>query len=151
MTRSFQNQADTTTERPSSALPNRLLAHGNSGAVHSGEQSRSTAGLPLIVHEVLNSPGKPLDQHTRHFMEPRFARDFSQMNGQSALQASASQLQIGPVDDHYEREADTLAERVMRSDEPPPPTDRGFDFSQVRIHTDERAGESARAVDALAY
>ena len=28
---------------------------------------------------------------------------------------------------------------------------RGFDFSQVRIHTDTRAAESARAVNAAAY
>ena len=27
----------------------------------------------------------------------------------------------------------------------------GFDFSQVRVHTDEKAAASAKAVDALAY
>jgi len=54
---------------------------------------------PSIVHEVLNSPGQPLDSATRDFMEPRF----------------------------------------------------GHDFSQVRVHADERAAESASAVDALAY
>lgn len=32
---------------------------------------------PPIVHDVLNSPGKPLDPTTRNFMEPRFGRDFS--------------------------------------------------------------------------
>lgn len=54
---------------------------------------------PPIVHEVLRSPGQPLDPTTRAFMEPRF----------------------------------------------------GHDFSQVRVHTDAKAAESARAVDALAY
>jgi hypothetical protein len=54
---------------------------------------------PPIVNEVLRSPGQPLDQATRAFMEPRF----------------------------------------------------GHDFSQVRVHTDAQAAESARAVDALAY
>jgi hypothetical protein len=54
---------------------------------------------PPIVHEVLRSPGQPLDEGTRAFMEPRF----------------------------------------------------GQDFSQVRLHTDARAAESARAVNALAY
>lgn len=54
---------------------------------------------PPIVHEVLRSPGQPLDQATRNFMEPRF----------------------------------------------------GHDFSNVRVHTDARAAESARAVGALAY
>ena len=56
-------------------------------------------GVPPIVHEVLRSPGQPLDPATRAFMESRF----------------------------------------------------GHDFGQVRVHTDERAAESARAVNALAY
>jgi hypothetical protein len=55
--------------------------------------------VPPIVHEVLSSPGRPLDAATRAFMEPRF----------------------------------------------------GHDFGQVRVHTDARAAESARAVNALAY
>ncbi len=55
--------------------------------------------VPPIVHEVLHSPGQPLDAQTRSFMEPRF----------------------------------------------------GHDFSGVRVHTDVRAGESAQAVNALAY
>lgn len=56
-------------------------------------------GVPPIVHEVLRSPGQPLDAGTRAFMEPRF----------------------------------------------------GYDFSGVKIHTDARAAESARALNALAY
>jgi hypothetical protein len=54
---------------------------------------------PPIVHEVLNSPGQPLDPATRNFFEPRF----------------------------------------------------GHDFSRVRVHTDDRAAESARAANAAAY
>jgi hypothetical protein len=54
---------------------------------------------PPIVHEVLRSPGQPLDPAAREALEPRFGRD----------------------------------------------------FSQVRVHSDGRAAESARAVDALAY
>ena len=33
--------------------------------------------VPPIVHEVLRSPGRPLDAATRAFMEPRFGHDFS--------------------------------------------------------------------------
>ena len=55
--------------------------------------------IPPIVHDVLRSPGQPLDTATRDFMEPRF----------------------------------------------------GYDFSRVRVHTNARAAESARAVNALAY
>jgi len=58
-----------------------------------------TNEVPSIVHEVLHSPGQPLDVNTRAFMEPRF----------------------------------------------------GHDFSSVRVHTDAKAAESARSVNALAY
>ncbi len=54
---------------------------------------------PPIVHEVLNSSGRPLDGQTRSLMESRFSHD----------------------------------------------------FSRVRVHTDDKAAESARAVNALAY
>ena len=35
--------------------------------------------MPPIVHEVLHSPGQPLDEATRAFFEPRFGHDFSQV------------------------------------------------------------------------
>jgi hypothetical protein len=35
------------------------------------------SSVPPIVHEVLRSPGQPLDVGTRAFMEPRFGHDFS--------------------------------------------------------------------------
>ncbi|HEX9867631.1 MAG TPA: DUF4157 domain-containing protein [Candidatus Tectomicrobia bacterium] len=57
------------------------------------------SAIPPIVHEVLRSPGQPLDPATRTFMESRF----------------------------------------------------GHDFSRVRVHTDSKAADSARAVNALAY
>jgi len=60
---------------------------------------RSVLEVPLIVHEVLRSPGQPLDRETRALMELRF----------------------------------------------------GHDFGDVRVHTDARAAESARAVNAFAY
>lgn len=61
--------------------------------------ARQTSGVPPLVHEVLRSPGEPLDAATRSFMEPRFGRD----------------------------------------------------FSQVRVHADPKAADSARAVNASAY
>src|SRR5438477_12555827 len=59
----------------------------------------SPAAVPPVVHEVLCSPGQPLDSATRAFFEPRF----------------------------------------------------GHDFSQVRVHADDRAAESAGTVKARAY
>jgi hypothetical protein len=62
-----------------------------------GQAAPATA--PPIVHQVLDSPGQPLDPATRNFFEPRF----------------------------------------------------GHDFCRVRVHTDDRAAESARSVNAAAY
>src|SRR5574337_297103 len=64
-----------------------------------GKGTGGEGEIPPIVHQVLRSPGQPLDQATRAFFEPSF----------------------------------------------------GHDFSQVRVHADATASESARAVDALAY
>ena len=61
--------------------------------------ANSPAVAPPIVHDVLDSPGQPLDHESRSFFEPRF----------------------------------------------------GHSFGNVRVHTDEKAAESARAVNALAY
>jgi hypothetical protein len=59
----------------------------------------TTAETPPIVQEVLRSPGRPLDQTTRDYMEPRF----------------------------------------------------GYDFSEIKIHNDSKAEESANTVSAKAY
>lgn len=112
------NERSTKHVTPEPALPSRVLqrkcACGNEtlgGAecaeCNKGLQSLQRArrngndrkNVPPIVHEVLSSPGQPLESDTRTFFEGRFAHD----------------------------------------------------FSQVRVHTDTRAGESAAAVDALTY
>ena len=61
--------------------------------------SKAPPAVPPVVHDVLRSPGAPLDNNTRAVMEPRFGRD----------------------------------------------------FSDVRIHSDAKATESARSVEAQAY
>ncbi len=48
------------------------------------------ATAPPIVHEVLRSPGQPLDTETRTFMEPRFGHDFSQVRAHTDAKAAAS-------------------------------------------------------------
>ncbi len=120
--------------------------------VRAGLLRRSGEGnvdrVPPIVHDVLHSSGRPLEATTRSFMEPRFGHDFSSASG--ALQASSGELQVGPANDPHEREADAVADRVM-SEPTSEGLNRGFDFSQVRIHTDARAAESAHAVNAAAY
>jgi Domain of unknown function (DUF4157) len=52
-----------------------------------------SAEVPSIVHDVLRSPGQPLDTATRAFMEPRFGHDFSHvrlhLDGRAAESAHA--------------------------------------------------------------
>jgi hypothetical protein len=104
-------------DRPFAPVPAGLLQrkcacgqHGQGEQCNACEKKHSTlqrhsvgtgvqAAAPPVVHEVLRSPGQPLDLTTRGFMEPPF----------------------------------------------------GHDFSQVRVHTDARAADSACAVHASAY
>jgi hypothetical protein len=58
--------------------------------------------VPPIVHEVLRSPGHPLDPATRTFMEQRFGHDFSRVRvhsdsaaGQSARDVNAYAYTVG--------------------------------------------------------
>ena len=55
--------------------------------------SSESATVPPIVHDVLRSPGQPLDTQTRAFFEPRFGHDFSKVrvhtDGESAESARA--------------------------------------------------------------
>jgi hypothetical protein len=65
---------------------------------HAADGSNPARVAPM-VHEILHSPGRPLDARTRASIEPRF----------------------------------------------------GHDFSSVRVHTDNRAAQSAQAINSLAY
>jgi hypothetical protein len=49
-----------------------------------------TSSVPHVVHEVLNSPGQPLETGTRAFMEPRFGHDFSRVRVHTDTKASES-------------------------------------------------------------
>ncbi len=49
---------------------------------------------PPLVHQVLRSPGQPLDATTRAFMEPRFGHDFSSVRVHTDTSAAESALRI---------------------------------------------------------
>lgn len=49
---------------------------------------------PPIVHDVLNSPGQPLDSATRAFFEPRFGHDFGRVRVHAGEQAEQSAQDI---------------------------------------------------------
>jgi hypothetical protein len=51
---------------------------------------QATASDAPIVHEVLRSPGQPLDESSRAYFEPRFGRDFSRVRVHTGRQATES-------------------------------------------------------------
>src|ERR1044071_4615678 len=55
---------------------------------------KNEADIPPIVHEVLASPGQPLDAATRAFMEPRFGHDFSHVRIHTDKRAAESTLAV---------------------------------------------------------
>jgi len=64
-------------------------------AKDSRDEAQTHLSAPPIVHEVLRSPGHPLDPATRAFMEPRFGHDFSQVRVHTDTDASHSADAIG--------------------------------------------------------
>ncbi|MGB9176022.1 MAG: DUF4157 domain-containing protein [Methanoregula sp.] len=105
--------------------------------------------VPPIVHEVLREPGLPLDAGTRAFFEPRFGLDFSRVPVTSDRVPDG--LRTSGPDDSLELEAGRVANAIMRSADCSEKSGLSQDLGAVRIHTDEKAAESARIVDALAY
>jgi hypothetical protein len=114
--------------------------------------SANHESVPSIVHDVLRSPGQPLDASMRAYFEPRFGHDFSQVpvhRPTPQLNLMPSKLGVSHPDDDYERDAEKNAKDVLKT--AAPITAPAVDFSRVRIHTDSRAADSAQAVNAAAY
>lgn len=53
--------------------------------------------VPPIVHEVLRSPGRPLDAATRAYLEPRFGHDFSHVRVHTDMRAAESALAMNAL------------------------------------------------------
>ncbi|HEX6288339.1 MAG TPA: DUF4157 domain-containing protein [Herpetosiphonaceae bacterium] len=115
------------------------------------QQQLTPQSAPPIVHDVLRSPGQPLDADTRALMEPRFGHSFGQMHVHAAADQIQTKLTVGDPDTPHEHEAQHVSSEVLHR----PPTSAmpgaGYDFSQVRIHTDARAAAAARTLHAAAF
>lgn len=61
------------------------------------ENSASATTAPFVVHEVLRSPGQPLDQSTRSFFERRLHRDFSSVQVHTDGRASESAQSVNAL------------------------------------------------------
>ena len=94
----LEQEADRVAEQvlrmPQPALPDNPEVHKSTALRVSRYASDSPAlsspEAPPIVHEVLRSPGQPLDPDARAFMEPRFDHDFGQVRVHSGEQAEQS-------------------------------------------------------------
>jgi hypothetical protein len=62
-----------------------------------GASEAAASEAPPIVHEVLRSPGQPLDAPTREFMEPRFGHDFGHVRIHADSRASASAYAVNAL------------------------------------------------------
>jgi len=74
------------TRNPGAFIPPARLGLLSRRAASSFAPSR----VPDLVHDVLRSPGQPLDATTRAFMEPRFGHDFSSVRVHTDAEAAES-------------------------------------------------------------
>lgn len=118
---------------------------GQPSSIRPRAAKEAVKGLPA-VSDLLRSPGQPLDLATRRFLEPRFFGDFTQVPARRA----SSQPVLDAPDGLHEQQANRAADRVVRGpllDRRPTP----IDLNRVRIHTDEKAAQSAQDLGARAY
>ena len=107
--------------------------------------------MSTVASALGSSNGDPLPESAKSWVQPHIDRQFG---GIAVRSLNSPSLKLGAPGDSYEAEADRFADTASR----PSPSaggatlqSRGVDLSGVRVHTDERAAESARAVNALAY
>jgi hypothetical protein len=60
-------------------------------------RSSPVSDVPPIVHEVLQSPGEPLDMPMRAFFEPRFGHDFSRVRVHTDVTSSQAVQSINAI------------------------------------------------------
>jgi hypothetical protein len=75
-----------------SERPGAPAAQVQTKPVHTGDGGGLAA--PPVVHDVLRSPGQPLDAATRAFMEPRFGHDFGKVRVHADARAAEAASSI---------------------------------------------------------
>ncbi|GAX45681.1 hypothetical protein NIES4075_67020 [Tolypothrix sp. NIES-4075] len=78
---------------PNFSHKNQLQRQRDNGSSTNLSQESKPTEVPPVVHEVLSSPGHPLDSNTRSLMEVHLGHDFSQVqihtDGQAAVSTKA--------------------------------------------------------------
>jgi hypothetical protein len=90
---------------------------------------------PSIVHEVLRSPGQPLDAETRAHFEPRFGHDFGKVRVHADAQAAVSARAVNAL-------AFTVGNHVVLGDHGEPSTsgERGRLLAHELMHVVQQSG-----------
>jgi Domain of unknown function (DUF4157) len=166
-------------QRKCAACGQHTIASGECEGCSKKRLQRSAASqadpmeVPPTVHEVLRSPGQPLDPATRSVMESHFGYNFSQVpvhsDGQLEPGNASSSLLDADADQAFERASQlssgvdlsnvfTAVNQVAGTGHPLNQSTRefmqarfGHDFSSVRLHSDSRAINAARLVNAEAF
>lgn len=58
---------------------------------------RNDLSIPPVMHDIIRSPGQPLDAATREFMEPRFGHDFGHIRVHTDARAAESASAVGAL------------------------------------------------------
>jgi predicted deacylase len=127
----------------------------------------ATSQAPAVVHDVLRSPGQPLDAATQSHLEPHFGHDFSRVRVNTDTPTAASARDLNA-------KAYTLGSRIGRAPlqcaphttlpgvtgegVPLPRAARDYleprfarSFDHVRIHTGDDAAVAAQSLAARAF
>lgn len=97
----YEQEADRVAEQVLRMPANHMSGHHNiqrpSVQRQTGEDGAGMMEAPSIVHEVLNSPGQPLDAATRAYFEPRFGQDFNRVRVHTDARAEESTKSVGAL------------------------------------------------------
>jgi len=106
----------------------------------------------LVSRLLTSSPGEPLPESTRQWIEPHVTRVSADVPLHRGTEAP---LELRAGRDSFEAEADRFADRAVVSiPSAAPGTAKGArktDLSAVRVHANDAAAKSAKAINAAAY
>jgi uncharacterized protein DUF4157 len=105
--------------------------------------SAGPATAPPIVHEVLGSPGRPLDGGVRSFMESRFGHDFGNVRVHTDMRAAESAQAVNALADGRQLLAHELTHTIQQE----PAGDSTV--ADLRVGSEDNAYE--READRAAY
>lgn len=138
-----------------------LLTQQQTNQIGQSNQAQSKV-VPPLVHEVLQSPGQPLDAATQRLFELGFRSPpasgayppitpVSPSSGTTASPSIAHPLTLGAPDAVAEQQADQIAAQWLQPEGHPVRTHSPLNLATVRVHTGHQADRSAQQINALAY